>query len=130
METLKLVEPEKVEWDYDAGADTLYISLGEPQKALALDLGNGILARYDEHTEKIVGLTIIGIGHVLTKHRRAPLDQRKLRLLCPLCHKQLGTTHGEEAAKLVDKAVREARQIIVDAQKRVHSAHSSGEQRP
>ncbi len=56
--------PEKEEnlsWEYDEEADVLYISLGEPQKALGLDLGDGVIVRYREDIGEVVGITIIGM---------------------------------------------------------------------
>ncbi len=60
METLKLEEPKAVNWDYDAEADVLYISFGDPEPALTLDLGAGVLARYRESDNAPVGFTIVG----------------------------------------------------------------------
>lgn len=62
METLKLEEPRAVNWEYDEEADVLYISFGEPEPALSLDLGEGVLARYREADNRLVGFTIIGAG--------------------------------------------------------------------
>ena len=60
METLKLERPKAVNWDYDAEADVLYISFGDPEPALTLDLGEGVLARYRESDNSLVGFTVIG----------------------------------------------------------------------
>ena len=46
---------------YDEGADVLYISLGEPRPALGVDVGDGLIVLYDEDTNEIVGVTIIGL---------------------------------------------------------------------
>lgn len=51
-----------VEWDYDAEADTLYVSFGPPRPAVGIDLGEGMIVRYDETAGKVVGVTIVGIG--------------------------------------------------------------------
>ncbi len=62
METLKILEKkENLNWYYDEEADVLYISVGEPVKAVGLDLGEGVVVRYDEKTRDVVGLTIIGV---------------------------------------------------------------------
>ncbi len=56
--------PEKsanVNWDYDEEADVLYISIGEPRPAVGLDIGEGIVLRYDENHREVVGLTVIGL---------------------------------------------------------------------
>ena len=39
----------------------LYISISEPQKALSLDVGDGVIVRYREDLGEVVGLTIIGM---------------------------------------------------------------------
>lgn len=50
------------EFEYDAEADTLYVSFGSPRPAVGIDLGEGVVVRYDEKAEKVVGVTIVGIG--------------------------------------------------------------------
>ena len=57
----------KVNRDYDEEADTLYISFGKPVPALTLDLGNGVLARYLQDSDKLVGFTIIGVRQIVAK---------------------------------------------------------------
>ena len=52
---------ENLNWDYDEEADVLYISIGEPVKALGLDVGDGTIVRYLEKTGEVVGVTIIGV---------------------------------------------------------------------
>ena len=62
MEALKILDKkEHINWDYDEEADVLYLSMDKPQKALGVDMGDGIIVRYKEKTNEIVGLTIIGI---------------------------------------------------------------------
>jgi uncharacterized protein YuzE len=62
MEALRIFEKkENLNWDYDEEADVLYISVGEPLKAVALDLGEGVIVRYNEAAREVVGLTIIGV---------------------------------------------------------------------
>ncbi len=62
METIKILEnKENLNWDYDEEADVLYISVGKPQKALGVDIGEGVIMRYVEGTNELVGLSIIGI---------------------------------------------------------------------
>lgn len=48
-------------WDYDEEADVLYISAGEPRKAVGVDIGEGVIARYDEEHKEVVGVTLIGL---------------------------------------------------------------------
>lgn len=54
-------------WDYDDEADALYISIGEPQQALGVDIGEGALVRYKEATGEVVGLTLLGVKERLLK---------------------------------------------------------------
>lgn len=62
MEALKILEkPGVINWDYDEDADVLYISIGEPQAALGVDIGEGVIVRYDEGHNEVVGLTLIGL---------------------------------------------------------------------
>ncbi len=66
METIKILEKkENLDWDYDEEADVLYISIGEPRKALGVDIGEGAIVRYIEATGEVVGLTLIGIKYRL-----------------------------------------------------------------
>ena len=66
METIKIMEKkENLNWDYDEEADILYISIGEPSKALGIDIGEGVIVRYAEDKEEVVGLTIIGVKEKL-----------------------------------------------------------------
>ena len=56
-----LDKPSMLNWDYDAEADVLYLSIGEPQPALGVDIGEGVILRYDEARNEVVGLTLIGL---------------------------------------------------------------------
>ena len=47
METTQLLNPNlQMQWDYDPEADVLYMSVGEPQPALGVDIGEGLVLRY------------------------------------------------------------------------------------
>ena len=39
----------------------LYVSVGEPKPALGIDIGEGVILRYDEASNEVVGLTLIGL---------------------------------------------------------------------
>jgi len=74
MEALKIAEKkEKVDWEYDAEADVLYLSFGEPQEAEGIDIGEGMIVRVDPQSNEVVGITIIGLSQrtlgVLKKRR-------------------------------------------------------------
>lgn len=59
---IKMLESsERVDWEYDEDADVLYLSAGEPGPAVGIDLGDGLIARYDEESNEVVGVTLIGL---------------------------------------------------------------------
>ena len=45
----------------------LYISIGKPQAALGIDIGEGVIVQYDEGKKEVVGLTLIGLRDRLLK---------------------------------------------------------------
>ena len=62
MEPLKIIESKhNLDWDYDEEADVLYISIDSPKPAMGIDIGKGVVVRYDEAQGEIVGLSIVGI---------------------------------------------------------------------
>lgn len=69
MEAVKILEkPTSISWDYDEEADVLYLSIGEPQPAVGLDIGDGVIVRYDEARREVIGLTLIGLRARLLKN--------------------------------------------------------------
>lgn len=54
-------EQEEIGWDYDEEADVIYLSVGEPKPAVGVDIGMGVVARYDEERKEVVGITLIGL---------------------------------------------------------------------
>lgn len=56
-----LEKPADITWDYDEEAGVLYLSIGEPQPAVGIDIGEGVIVRYDEARKEVVGLTLIGL---------------------------------------------------------------------
>jgi uncharacterized protein YuzE len=61
VETIKILENEpRLSWDYDEEADVLYITIGQPRSAVGVDIGEGIVVRYDEKRKEVVGITVIG----------------------------------------------------------------------
>lgn len=65
---IKILEkPAEVDWDYDEEADVLYLSVGEPRPAVGVDIGEGVIARYDETHKEVVGITLIGLRARLLK---------------------------------------------------------------
>lgn len=68
MEAVRILEkPAAINWDYDEEADVLYLSFGEPQPAPGIDIGEGIILRYDEARKELIGLTLIGLRARLLK---------------------------------------------------------------
>ena len=68
MDPLKILDrPEGVNWDYDGDADVLYLSIGEPSPATGIDIGDGVVVRFDEKRQEVVGLTVIGLRARLLK---------------------------------------------------------------
>lgn len=63
MEALmKVLEgPADVRWNYDEEADVLYLSIGEPGPAVGADIGDGVIARYDEESNEVAGVTLVGL---------------------------------------------------------------------
>jgi len=68
MEAIRILEkPTAITWDYDEDADVLYLSLGAPQPAVGVDIGEGVIVRYDEARQEVVGLTVLGLRVRLLK---------------------------------------------------------------
>jgi uncharacterized protein YuzE len=60
MDTLNISEKKnKINWDYDADADVLYISFGKPKNAEGVDIGEGTIIRIEPGSNEIVGITIL-----------------------------------------------------------------------
>jgi len=69
MEAIKILDKkENLDWDYDEKADVLYISIGKPQKAIGIDIGEGVIVRYKEDSGEVVGLTLIGVKERLLQN--------------------------------------------------------------
>ncbi|MBI4318677.1 MAG: DUF2283 domain-containing protein [Chloroflexi bacterium] len=62
MAAISILEKiEGLNWEYDEEADVLYLSVGPPREAVGIDIGEGLVVRYDESAKEIVGLTVIGL---------------------------------------------------------------------
>ena len=73
MDAVKVLErKERVDWDYDEEADVLYLSVGKPRKATGVDIGQGVVIRYDEKKKEVVGLTILGVRARLVQSLKNP----------------------------------------------------------
>jgi uncharacterized protein YuzE len=75
METLNISEKKnKIKWDYDAEADILYISFGNPKNAEGVDIGEGTIIRIRPDTKEIIGVTILNplnrtLSSLMGKHQ-------------------------------------------------------------
>jgi uncharacterized protein YuzE len=71
MDTVKILEkPTTLTWDYDEDADVLYLAVGEPRPAVGIDIGDGVVLRYDEVQREVIGLTLIGLRERLMQGLR------------------------------------------------------------
>jgi uncharacterized protein YuzE len=71
MEAIRILEkPMAITWDYGEDADVLYLSLGEAQPTVGVDLGAGVIVRYDEARQEVVGLTVLGLQTRILKGLR------------------------------------------------------------
>lgn len=62
MDAVKILEkPTELNWEYDKDADVLYLATGRIRPAVGIDIGDGIVLRYDEAEQEVVGLTFIGL---------------------------------------------------------------------
>jgi len=59
---------------YDHEADVLYLSIGEPRRALSREMGDDVLLRIDPETGAIIGLTVINFS------TRSSLDSLPLHI--------------------------------------------------
>jgi len=75
MEAMRILErKQNLNWDYDEEADVLYLSVGEAQKALGVDIGEGLVVRMDATEKEVVGLTVVGLRSRLLQN--LPSDKR------------------------------------------------------
>ena len=47
--------------------DVLYLSVGTPKPAVGVDIGEGVVVRYDEVNSEVVGLTVLGLRERVIK---------------------------------------------------------------
>ena len=76
METVRILKKTAaLSWDYDEGADVLYLTIGEPRPAVGVDIGEGLLLRYDEEQREVVGLTLLGLRARLLRNLASSPEQ-------------------------------------------------------
>ena len=62
MEAVSILDSKRnLNWEYDGEGDVLYISVSSPRPALGIDIGEGLIVRYDESRGEVVGVTIVGL---------------------------------------------------------------------
>lgn len=47
---------------YDRDTDVLYLSIGEPRRAISREIGDDVLLRVDPETDDVIGLTIMNLS--------------------------------------------------------------------
>jgi uncharacterized protein YuzE len=47
---------------YDRESDVLYLSVGEPRRAISREVGDDVVIRIDPKTDDIIGLTIMNLA--------------------------------------------------------------------
>ena len=68
MEALKILDrPGSLQWDYDEEADVLYLSIDAPKPAVGVDIGDGVVVRYDNQKNEVVGITLLGLRERVLK---------------------------------------------------------------
>ncbi|MFN8626904.1 MAG: DUF2283 domain-containing protein [Candidatus Binatia bacterium] len=73
MEAVRILDKaDRIDWDYDEEADVLYLSFGKPRKAVGVDIGDGVVVRYDEKKKEVVGLTVLGMRARLLESLKEP----------------------------------------------------------
>ena len=73
MEALRILESKHdLNWDYDGEADVLYISVESPKPAVGIDIGEGVIVRYDEAHRQVVGISIVGLREKMLRELSFP----------------------------------------------------------
>jgi uncharacterized protein YuzE len=52
----------KIQFHYDREADVLYLSVGRPQRAKTVEMGEDFILRLHPKTAVVVGMTIVGFS--------------------------------------------------------------------
>jgi len=68
----------EVQFHYDREADVLYLSLGKPQKAKTIEIGEDFVLRLHPKNAQVVGMTIINFPNC---EQGGPIFQRTARLM-------------------------------------------------
>ena len=77
MEPVKILQKaDRLNWEYDEDADVLYLSLGKPRKAAGVDIGHGVVVRFDEKKKEVTGLTVLGVRARIVQFLKKPSTGR------------------------------------------------------
>jgi uncharacterized protein YuzE len=72
----------EVQFHYDREADVLYLSVGKPQKAKMIEIGEDFVLRLLPKSGQVVGMTIINFSkHFLQLRPGVPISQPTVRLM-------------------------------------------------
>ena len=59
MEAVSILDSKRdLNWEYDGEGDVLYISVSSPRPAVGIDIGEGLIVRYDESRGEVVGVLL------------------------------------------------------------------------
>ncbi len=64
----------EVQFHYDREADVLYLSVGRPQRAKSVEMGEDFILRLHPKTAEVVGVTIINFSRHFPQLEPARLD--------------------------------------------------------
>ena len=64
----------EVQFHYDREADVLYLSVGRPQRAKTVEMGDDFILRLHPKTAEVVGMTIIDFSRHFPQLNPARLD--------------------------------------------------------
>ena len=68
MEALGFLQTHaQIDSEYDVEADVLYLTAGAPRPAEGIDIGDGLVVRFDPEKKEVVGLTVIGLQSRLAR---------------------------------------------------------------
>lgn len=59
---------------YDAASDILYLSIGEPRRAISQEIGDDVLLRVDPDSGEAVGLTVMNLSARAEASDELPLE--------------------------------------------------------
>jgi uncharacterized protein YuzE len=64
----------EVQFHYDREADVLYLSVGKPQRAKTVEMGEDFVLRLHPKTAEVVGMTIVNFSRHFPQLKPARLD--------------------------------------------------------